>query len=89
MLALACSSPVPWLEVVTMKKYKVNKTFPAGGKTYRRGQVISEADMVTSHKGKSPVPWNNTAALIKSGMLLPVYEVKERGVKGNGVSEQD
>ena len=57
-----------------MKKYRVEKGFPAGGKTFRRGQIISEAEMVTHQKGKAAIAWPNSAALINSGILKPVYE---------------
>lgn len=66
-----------------MKKYRVEKGFPAGGRTFARGQVISEAEMVTRQKGKANIAWPNTAALINSGILKPVYEAKE-GPEGVG-----
>lgn len=70
-----------------MKKYRVDKGFPAGGKTYRRGQILSEDEMVTRQKGKPPVPWPNTAALINSGILKPVYEARgKEGVKEDALS---
>ena len=60
-----------------MKKYRVEKGFLAGGKTYRRGQIIPEAEMVTHQKGKANIAWPNTAALINSGVLKPFYEANE------------
>jgi len=70
-----------------MKKYRVEKGFPAGGKTFRRGQIISEAEMVTHQKGKAAIAWPNTAALINSGILKPVYETKSEGVKDDGPAQ--
>jgi hypothetical protein len=64
-------------------KFRVDKGFPAGGRMYRRGQILSEDEMVTRRKGKAPVPWPNTAALINSGILKPVYEAPEE-VKEDG-----
>ncbi len=68
-----------------MRHFKVTRGFPAGGKTFRRGQIITEGEMVT-RQGEKAVPWPNLPALLRSGHIEEILNHQEEVAKDGNSS---